>query len=135
MRPGRLRQNMWTWNWATPGTASGMSRADRIHERREDVVLEVATDAGQFDGDVDAEAVELVGRPDAREHQQLGGVEHAGAQDQLALGDDPLDGAGPLDLDADAAATLDEQASGRAPGADDEVRVPLGRRRGRRVRR
>ena len=100
----------------------------RIHERREDVILEVATDTGKFDGDVDAEAVELVGRPDAGEHQQLGGIEHAGAHDELALGDDPLDGAGPLDLDADAAATFDEQAAGRAPRADDEVRVLLGRR-------
>ena len=72
------------------------------------MVLEVPTDTGEVDGDVDAEAVELVGRSDAREHQQLGRVEHAGAQDELALGDDPLDGAGPLDLDADAAATFEE---------------------------
>ena len=105
-----------------------MSRAAEYDERREDVVLEVPTDAGQVDGDVDAEAGELVGRADAREHQQLRRVEHAGAQDHLALGDDPLDGAVALDLDADAAATLDEQPPGRAPGADDEVRVPLGRR-------
>ena len=50
------------------------------------VVLQVAADGGLVEAHVDAERAQLVGRADAREHQQLRRLVGAGGQDHLALG-------------------------------------------------
>ena len=50
------------------------------------MVLQVAADAGDVEQRPDAERAEVIGRADARQHQQLRRVHRAAAQDDLALG-------------------------------------------------
>ena len=82
---------------------------ERVEERRtvglvvhrgHRVVLQVVTD-GQVLADLDPEEREILGRPDAGEHQQDGRLVGARGEDHLALGPDHLDVAVPGDLDAD----------------------------------
>ena len=56
------------------------------HHREERVVLEVASDAAQLVGDRHADLLEVLGRADARQHQDLRRVEGARRQDHLAAG-------------------------------------------------
>ena len=51
-------------------------------------VLEVGADPGPLDANGDAVALELLMRPDARQHEELRAVEGAGGEDHLALGVD-----------------------------------------------
>ena len=53
---------------------------------RVQVVLQVGADRGLVEAHLDAERAELVGRADAREHQQLRRLVGARAEDHLALG-------------------------------------------------
>ena len=129
-RPGRLCQKRWLWSGWRPGSGGGTGLRRGVDDRREHVVVQVAPDAGQVGDDVDPEAAELVGRADAREQQQLRRLDRAGADDDLALGADPLDRAVPDDLDADAARALEEQPLRVRAGQHGEVRAS--RRRGAR---
>jgi hypothetical protein len=73
-----------------------------VDHGREDVIVQVAPDAGKVDDDIDSEAAELVGGPDAGEQQELGRLDRPRADHDLALGADLLDRTPSLDFDADA---------------------------------
>ena len=49
------------------------------------MILQVLADAGQRHRDLDAVRAQLLGIADAREHQQLRRVDHAAAEQDLAL--------------------------------------------------
>ena len=74
-----------------PGSGGGTGRDARVDDRREHVVVQVAPDAGR------SATTSIPRRPsssagaDAREQQQLGRLDRAGADDDLALGADLLD--------------------------------------------
>ena len=87
----------------------------RVDDRREHVVVQVAPDAREIGDDVDPEAGELVRGADAGEQQQLGRLDRACADDDLALRADLLERTVPGDLDPDAARALEEQALCAAP--------------------
>ena len=55
--------------------------------------MQVATDAGEIDGDIDPEARELAAVADPGEHEQLRRLDRAGADDHLVLRPDLLDDA------------------------------------------
>ena len=59
------------------GQAQRLARPHVPDHRHERVVLQPAADPGQVVDDVDADLPQVVGRPDAREHQQLRGVDRA----------------------------------------------------------
>ena len=84
-----------------------------------EVVLEVLADARQVLGDEDAVIAKVAGRADARQHQQLGRVDRAAAEDHL-VGEDVLcvvlAAVPPQDLHADRPAVLDEHPAHERAG-------------------
>ena len=54
------------------------------------MVLQIAADLRHIEHNRNPEAGEVIGRPDTRQHQELGRVDGAAAQDDLALGPDRL---------------------------------------------
>ena len=89
------------------------------------MVVEVRADAGGVDEDVDRELLQVLAGADAREHEQLRGVDRAGAEDDLAAGDDGgvREQVRRQVVDADRAALLvEEHLAGPAVRADLEVR-------------
>jgi hypothetical protein len=78
---------------------------------------DVAPHAGQLDALRDPVARELVGRSDAREHEQLRRLQRAGAQDDLAAGLDRAAG----NVDARAARAREAQPQHPRAGVDREV--------------
>jgi hypothetical protein len=98
--------------------------------RREQVVVEVAPDAGNVGDDVDAERAQFVGGAHAREQEELRRADRATAQDHLVRVR-----AAARPFDADAAAAVEQEPAGGRAGHDLEVLAPLDRPhvRGRRA--
>ncbi len=86
------------------------------------VVLQVLADAGQVVQRLDPHSGQLVGRPHAREQQQLGRVEGPAAEDHLARGHGPPDFAVLPVLDADRPALLDQHPVAQRPDFHREIR-------------
>ena len=85
------------------------------------MILEVAADARQIVDHGDAVWPERVARTDPRQHEELGRVDRAGAEDDLALGaDSPRLGA-VGDLDSGRAAALQRDAPHHAIGGDRQI--------------
>lgn len=66
------------------------ARDQLVHLTRNDVVLEVVADAGQLDFDLHARLAQHLRVADARQLEQLGRVDDAGAEDDFALHPDAL---------------------------------------------
>jgi hypothetical protein len=81
-----------------------------VDDVRDQVVVEVAPDAGQVHPRRDAVPRELLGRPDAREHQQARRLDRAGADHDLRGRLDDLRPAVAGDLDATTARSVEAQA-------------------------
>jgi hypothetical protein len=94
-----------------------------VDDRRQQVVVEVAPDAGEVGHDVDAQRAQLVGRADARGEQQAGRADRAAGDDDLAVRVGGLGPAVALVLHADAAALADDEPPGDGVREDRQVRV------------
>ena len=99
-----------------PGIEGDRLQADLL-EIELHVILKVGADARAVGLDLDAHVLQVLGRADARQHQELRGVERGSRDDHLAVGLDDLDLAAALDFDADGAAVLDDDPAGRSRGA------------------
>ena len=97
-----------------------------VVELRHAVVLQVVADR-QVLADLDPVELEVLRRPDAREHQQHGRLVGAGREDHLALGSDLLDLAVAGDLDPDGAGALEQDPQRHRVGEHVQVRPLLGR--------
>ena len=94
------------------------------------MILEVAADAGIGGGDGDAHRLQVVGRADAREQEELRRVEGAAAQDHLAVGAELKPFPAAPRLDADGGAILDQDAVDEGAGQDLQIlRAAAGGRR------
>ena len=85
------------------------------------MILQILADAGQIEFDVDALRGKLAGGPDAGGEQQHRRIDRAAGQDQFAPRADALDLAVALDLDADGAAALEQDAAHMGPGHQFEI--------------
>ena len=85
------------------------------------VVLQIRANARQVVDDAEPVRPQMVGRADAREHQELGRAKGAGGKDHLAFGPDNLRRGPRRDTDADGVATLQDQAENQRTGTDREV--------------
>ncbi len=121
-RPGLLFANRWVCMYGI-AVRRGRDLLRPVDDRREQVVVEVATDAGQVGDDVDAERAQLVGRADARGEQEARGPDRAAGDDDLALRVRGLDAPAALVLHPDAAVALEDQAPRGRLGEDRQVRV------------
>ena len=92
-----------------------------------EMVLQVAADTRQVGHHRHGQRAELVGRPDAGQHQQLRRVDGAAAEDDLAGGPRLADLAALAILDADRAVLLEQHPPRQRACLDGEVR-PLHRR-------
>ena len=91
------------------------------------MVHQVGADVRAVERDVDADLAQMVGRPDARQHQDLRRADRAGAEQHLALGAHGLlPAAAVAQHDADGAVALQRDAGDVDAGADLEVRAILG---------
>ncbi len=95
-----------------------------VHPERHrdvEVVVQVLPDR-QVGQHGNPEALELLGRTDAREHQQLGRVEDTGGEDDLAAGaDDELLAVGVEHLDARGSVAVEHQLGGAELGQQTQV--------------
>src|SRR5882757_4066837 len=65
--------------------AGGWDRSrGAVHHIGDRVIMKVGSDPGQIQNNVDSDLFEMVGRSDAREHQQLRGADTARGQYDLA---------------------------------------------------
>src|ERR1700704_3930753 len=65
--------------------AGGRDRSrGAVHHIGDRVIMKVRSDPWQIQNNVDSDLFEMVGRSDAREHQQLRGADAAGGQYDLA---------------------------------------------------
>ncbi len=94
----------------------------RPHQRRDDVVVQVATDGGCVEDDVDAVLAQVLRRTDAGQHHQLRGVDRAAAQHDLRLGPRGLDGAAREVLDTHGPGAVHQHPGRQGTGTDREVR-------------
>ena len=80
------------------------------------MVLKIAADLRRIDHNRDPQAREVIGWPDARQHQELGRVDSAAAQNDLTLRPNRL--AQPIleDLDPARSTVLDHDTGGDRPG-------------------
>ncbi len=84
-----------------------------VHQRHARVLLQVGTDLGAVDDDIDPEPGERVGRADAGHHQQLRRYERAGREDDLSGAGRSVCRAAVAVLDADGAPVVHQN-----PGRD-----------------
>ena len=91
---------------------------------RGDVVLQVRTDRGPVEHDVDAVTRELVGGTDPGAHQDHGRHHRTGCEDDLAACAHGPDLTADADLDADRTAVLDEDAVDGRGGAHGQPARP-----------
>ena len=100
----------------------------RVEDDRHDrVVVQVGTHARERDPDVDVVFAEVLGRADAREHQQLRRVHGAAAQDHLAAGSGGVLGAALRERDSRGAVTVELDPTGRRLQRHREVGAGAGR--------
>src|SRR5207248_4848711 len=76
-----------------------------------EVILQVLAHSGQVAHYVDAESGELTGRPDARELEQLRGVDGTRAEEHLALGQHLVRAASALVADPGRPAAVEQHAA------------------------
>ena len=86
-----------------------------------EVVLQVAADLGQIGCDCNAVRPQMVGRPDAGQHQELRRVHRPAREDDLACRDELLSPAGARNPNSDATAPVELQARHEGAGAHLEI--------------
>ena len=86
-----------------------------------EVVVQVAADARHVLDHRDAVLLQMLGRAEARQHQQLRRAVDAARDDDLAAGARRPEAVGRAVFDADRAAVLDQHAGGVRRGGDGEV--------------
>src|SRR5271166_1952089 len=91
------------------------------------MIVKIRSDLGRIDDDVDSEALEMLSRPDPRDHEELRRSEGAAADDYLTPRVKPLLDSGATNDDADRLSALEQDAPRLGFGKDREVR------RGRRL--
>src|SRR5262245_19027852 len=85
------------------------------------MVLQIATDLRRIERDRNANASEMIGWPDACQHQELGRVDGTAAQDDLALGPDRFAPAPSKNLDPTRPVAFDNDPHGNRPRQHVEV--------------
>ena len=90
------------------------------------MVLQVRTDPRPVGQGRDAVLAQVVGRPDARQHEEFRRVDRTGRNDHLSFGADCLDPALPFDFNAMGALVLKQDTAGK--GADQGQAARLQRR-------
>ncbi len=83
------------------------------------MVLQIAPDAGAVGDDLDAVALQLLGRSDARQHEELGRVDGRGRDDDFASCLNDLNLFASFDFDAGRALILDDHAPREATDETD----------------
>jgi hypothetical protein len=91
------------------------------------MVLQVLADLRVVEDDVDLAPSEVLGGADAREHEQLGRVVGAAAEEHLAARPEPADLTELLAFDADRSRALEDDPLGAHVGDDREVGALHGR--------
>jgi hypothetical protein len=91
------------------------------------VIGQVCAHAGTVRHHRDVVLTQVVGRADARQHQQLGAAHRPGGQDDLDVGRGEHLGAALQVTHPDGAAALDLDRDGQGIGRDGQVRPPGGR--------
>ena len=85
------------------------------------MILKVLTHVGVVHDDVDVQCPQMVGRPDAGQHQQLWGSDASGGQDDLVTGVDNLRAPVGGDGHPDGALVLDHDLQRLGACLDGEV--------------
>ena len=88
------------------------------------MILQVGADAGQVDGRLDAHGAQMIRRADARQHKQLGRVDGAAGEDDVAVGAHRAALAPVVVLDAHGAVALDHHPARQGPGFEPQVGPP-----------
>src|SRR5208282_2111973 len=86
------------------------------------MVVKIRSDLGRIHDDVYSEALEMLCRPDPRDHEELRRSEGAAADDDLTPRVKPLLHSGATNNDADRLSALEQDAARLGFGKDREVR-------------